>query len=53
MDAENFIVYNGGYREAIKAMYEFFPQFQRVSSFALIVESIDSIDGPAFMVSPQ
>ena len=34
-------------------MDELFPELQRISSFALIVESVNPIDGPAFVVSSQ
>ena len=53
MDAEYLVIDNRSYREAVEAMYELFPQFEWVSSFALVIETIDPVDGPAFVVSSE
>ena len=53
VDAENLVIDDGSYWEAVKALYEFLPQLQRVSSFALIVKSIDSIYWTTLVISSQ
>ena len=53
MNAEDLVVDDCGYWEAIEALNELLPQFQSISSFALVVESINSVDGAAFVIASQ
>lgn len=53
MNAEDLVVDDGSDWEAVEAMDELFPELERISSFALIVESVNPVDGPALVVSPQ
>ena len=53
MHAKNSIVDNGSSWEHIEAKAEFFPNLNSVPSFALVVESIHSIDGLALVVASQ
>ncbi len=53
MHAENFLIYNGGYRKAVETIGENFPDLDAVSSLAFIIEPIDSVYSRAFMVSSQ
>ena len=51
MNAEDLVVNYGSDWEAVEAMDELFPELQRISSFALIIESVNPVDGPALVVS--
>ena len=53
MNAEDLVVNYGSDWEAVEAMDELFPELQRISSFALIIESVNPVDGPALVVSSQ
>ena len=53
MHAEDFLVDDGGYGEAVKAICEGFPKFDVVTSLALVVETIYAVDGRALVVSSQ
>lgn len=53
MDAEDLVIDNSSDREAVEALNELLPEFQRVATLALIVESINTIDGAAFVVSSE
>jgi hypothetical protein len=53
MHAEDLFVNNGCNGQAIEAVSESFPQFDVVSSLALIVEAINTVDGGALVVSSQ
>ena len=45
MHGEDLLINNGGDWQAIKAIRKSLPQLDVVSSLALIVEAVDSIDG--------
>jgi hypothetical protein len=51
--ANDLFVYNGRERKAVEAVCKGLPQLDVVPSFALVVKSIDSVDGCAFVVSSQ
>jgi hypothetical protein len=53
MHAEDLFVNNGCNGQAIEAVSESFPQFDVVSSLALIVEAVNTVDGGALVVSSQ
>ena len=53
MDTEYFIIDDSSHREAVEALNKLFPQLQRVSTFALIVETVNSIDGTTLVISAQ
>lgn len=53
MHAQDLFVNNSGNRETVETISESLPQLDVVASLALIVESIDSIDGGTFVVSSQ
>ena len=53
MHAENFLVDQGGDRQAIEDVAKDAPESNGVSTFALIVETIDSVDLSTFVVSPK
>ena len=53
VNAEDLVVDDGSDWEAVEAMDELFPELQRISSFALIVESVNPVDGTALVVSSQ
>ena len=44
MHAQDLLVYQGGNRETVEAVCKNFPQFNGVSTFALVVKSVNSID---------
>ena len=50
---ENLFVNNGSNRQAIEAVGEGFPELDVISPLALIVETIDTVDGCAFMVAAK
>jgi len=49
--AENFLVDQGGDRQAIEDVAKDAPESNGVSTFALIVETIDSVDLGTFVIS--
>ncbi len=53
MHAEDFLIDDCGNRQAVKAVGESFPQLDIVSSLALIIEPIYSVNGSALVVSSQ
>lgn len=53
MDAEDFVIDDGGHGEAVEALDELFPELQAVASLALVIETIDSIDRTALVVASQ
>lgn len=53
MTAEDLFINNGGNWQTVKAVSESLPQFNVVSPFALIIESIDAVDGGALVVTTQ
>ena len=44
VNAENFVVDNGSYWEAIEALNELFPKLKTISALALIVETVNSVN---------
>lgn len=50
---ENLFIDDGGNWQAVEAVGERLPQFDVVSSLALVVEAIDTVDGGAFVVATQ
>ena len=53
MHAENFLVDEGGDREAIEDVAKDAPESDRVPAFAFVVETVDSIDLAALVISSQ
>ncbi len=53
MHAKDLFVNDSSNGEAVKAIGESFPQLDVVSSFALVIEPINSIDGCAFVVTSE
>lgn len=53
MHCKDFLVNYCCDREAVEAIRKRFPKFYVVPSLALIVKSIDAVDGGAFVVSTQ
>lgn len=53
MTAENLATDNCRDREAVEAVCERLPQLDRVASFALVIEAINSVDGGALMVPAE
>lgn len=53
MHAENLFIDNGRNRKCVEHIGERFPQFNVVSSLALIVKTVDTRDGRAFVVSAE
>jgi len=51
VNAENLVIDHSRYWETIEALYELFPEFQGISSFAFIIESVNSINGSALMIT--
>ena len=44
MDAEDLVVDDGGDWEAVEALNELFPQLETISSFAFVIEAINTVD---------
>jgi hypothetical protein len=53
MHTEDFLINDGSNWEAVETISEGFPQLDVIPSLAFIVESIDSVDGGALMVSSE
>lgn len=53
MNAEYFVVNDCGNWEAVEALDKLLPELETVSSLALIVESIDTVDRATFMIASQ
>lgn len=53
MHTEDFLVNNGSNRKTVEAIGKCFPEFDVVAAFALIVETIDSINGCTFVISTK
>jgi len=50
---EDLLVDDGGNGQAVEAVGKSFPQLDVVSSFALIVEAVDAVDGGALVVAAE
>ena len=53
MHRKNLLVYNCCNGQAIEAVCECLPELDIVSPLALVVESIDAVDGGTLMISAQ
>lgn len=53
MHAENLLVNNGSYWEAVKAVSKRLPQLDVVSSLAFVVESVNSVNGSALVIASK
>ena len=53
MHGEDLLVNNGGNGQAVEAVGKSLPQLDVVSPFALVVESVDTVDGGALVVATQ
>jgi hypothetical protein len=53
MHGEDLLIDYGSDRQAVKTIGKSFPQLDIVPAFAFVVESIDSVDGSAFMIASQ
>lgn len=53
MHGEDLLVNDGRNRQAIEAVRKSLPQLDVVSSLALIVEAINTVDGGAFVIAAQ
>lgn len=50
---EDLLVDDSGNRKAVEAIGEGFPQLDVVSTLALVVEAVNSVDGRTLVVTPQ
>ena len=50
---ENLLVNDGSNGQAVEAVGEGLPQLDVVSSLALVIETIDTVDGGAFVVATE
>lgn len=53
MHSEDLLVDNGGNRQAVEAIGKGLPELDVVSALALIVESVDTVDRRAFVVTTE
>lgn len=53
MHGEDFFVNDSSDWQAVKAVGERFPQFDVVSPFAFVIETVDTVDGRALMVPAE
>lgn len=53
MHGEDLLVDNGGNRQAVEAIGEGLPELDVVAALALIVESVDTVDRGAFVVTAE
>jgi hypothetical protein len=53
MHGEDFLINDSGDWQAVEAIRKSLPQLDVVSSLALIIETIDSVDGRTLVVSSQ
>ena len=53
MHTQYFVVNHGCNGQAIEYILEFFPQLYAISPFALIIEAVNSINGPCFMIATK
>ena len=51
MHGEDLLVDDCCNGQAVEAICERFPQFDVISSFALVVKAVDTVNGGAFMVA--
>ncbi len=53
MHGEDLLIDDGSNGQAVEAVGKCLPELDIVSTFAFVVESIDAVDGCAFMVSSE
>ena len=53
MHGEDLLIDDSGDRKAVEAVRESLPQLDVVATLALIVETVDAVDGCAFVISSQ
>ncbi len=53
MHAENFLVNHGSNRKTIEHIAEYAPKSDRESTFALVIEAVDSVDLSTLVVSSK
>lgn len=53
MHAEDLLVNNSGHWEAVEAVCEGFPKLNVISSLALVIETVDSINRRALVIASQ
>lgn len=53
MHGEDLLVDDGGNGQAVEAVGESLPQLDVVSSFALVVEAVDTVDRGALVVATE
>lgn len=53
MHAENLFVNKSSNGEAVETVSESFPEFYVISTFALIIKSVDSIDACTLVVTSE
>ena len=53
MHTKDFVIDKGGNRHAVEYVLEFFPDTDRVATLALVIETIDTIDLAALVVSSE
>lgn len=53
MTTEDLLVDDSSNREAVEAVGESLPQFDVIPPLALVVESIDAVDGSALVIPTQ
>jgi hypothetical protein len=51
--AQDLFIYNSSDWQAVEAISESLPELDIISSFAFIVEAVDSIDGGTLVISSQ
>jgi hypothetical protein len=50
---EDLLVDNSGYRQAVEAVGKSLPELDVVAALALVVESVDTVDRGAFVVTAE
>lgn len=50
---ENLLINNGRDRETVEAVRKGLPQFDVVTTLALVIETVDTVDGGALVVAAQ
>lgn len=53
MHGENLLINNGGNWQAVEAVGECLPKLDVVAALALVVETVDAVDGRALMVTAE
>lgn len=53
MHTKNFLINDGSNWEAVETICESLPELDVITTFALVIKPIDTIDGGALVVSSQ